>query len=226
MLEECRKSLNFLHISIDDGHDNLDLLRDLDKFRGEDAHLAVQIVVTRESLPTLPDKIKAVHDAAVTAVVMPAAHVEGTDNHYPDPALFGAAVRRLKKKYRGAILTSDRFLRAMNEPKNNGNGYGCTTSSIIIDSDGMLYYPCYVLGEKPVSLLERPLVDYLESPPGVAARETARKCGRKCGWYQYFATPSCTSLATMKDFLGMYAGFVMRSRWHRHKRANGKQSTV
>jgi len=100
---------------------------------------------------------------------------------YPDPYEFGSLVSSLRKKYPHTIITASYFLYSISKPN------GCATSSIIIDPDGTVYYPCRTLKEKPFSLLETPLMEYLMSDDAKRRRQMMRSCKRLCGWYQYFA---------------------------------------
>src|SRR5437899_5767786 len=66
--------------------------------------------------------------------------------------------------------------------------HGCDTSSIIVDADGFLWYPCRVLEEKTINLIDSDLMTYLESPDGHERRVRMAACDIQCAWYQYYAT--------------------------------------
>lgn len=100
-METYGKYIDFLHVSIDEGHRNLDMLEKLETFNSWGPVLCVQIVVTRRDLDSLEYEVKRCFEAGAKAV--------------------------------------------------------------IIDSDGGLFYPCRVLADKRVNLLETPLMDYLNS---------------------------------------------------------------
>ena len=182
-LAEYGKHIDFLHISIDEGHRNLEMFDELEAYKVWGPEVSVQTVVTAQTLPELNRKVERCHQAGVTIVVMPAVELDGGD-HYPDPAALRKSVLKLKELYPGTILTPDGFLKAINRR------HGCSTASIIIRSDGALYYPCRVLETSVGNLVESDLLDLLRSEDGEEARKVMAKCGRRCGWYQYFAIRS------------------------------------
>ncbi|UCF08255.1 MAG: radical SAM protein [Thermoplasmata archaeon] len=185
-MEEYGRYIDFLHISIDEAHGNLDMLERLEEFQ-RFAPVCVQTVVTREDLQALEDKVRQVYKAQARTVIMPAVHLAKTDNFYPDPEDFRREINRLKKKYKNTITTPYGFLDRINMP------HGCSTSSIIIDCDGKLFYPCRVLQQKVCDLTKVPLMDYLNSQSAAELRSQMAACKQRCGWYQYFATNSFTS---------------------------------
>src|SRR3989442_174838 len=65
--------------------------------------------------------------------------------------------------------------------------HGCDTSSVIVDADGFLWYPCRVLEEKTINLIDSDLMTYLESPDGHERRLRMAACDIQCAWYQYYA---------------------------------------
>jgi MoaA/NifB/PqqE/SkfB family radical SAM enzyme len=180
-IAEYVKYLDFLHISIDEGHENLYLLDRLDTFRSFGIGLAIQIVVTVETLPFLEEKIRRIADAGARAVLMPAAQEEGLDCQLPDPIEFGSTVRSLKAAYPGCIVTPDGFLEKI------GLEHGCSAASIIIDCDGRLYYPCSVMDQKTIDLTRDSLMEFVVSTDAQELRARMHQCRRRCCWYQYFA---------------------------------------
>jgi MoaA/NifB/PqqE/SkfB family radical SAM enzyme len=186
-MKDYGKHIDFLHISIDEGHENLDYFDRLNDFQKFGPPICVQIVVTKYTLSALEEKVKKVYEVGARTVVMPATHLSNTDNVYPDPKKFAMELRRLKKKYKNTITTSYGFLKNINKLN------GCSTSSIIIDSDGGLYYPCRMLGDKPYNLTTGDLLTYLRSEDAKSHRAKMKFCRNKCGWYQYFATDSFVS---------------------------------
>lgn len=183
MAELC-KYIDFLHISIDEGHNNMELFDRLEDFKSWGAPICIQTVVTRDSLATLEDKVKKVHAAGVRTVIMPAVHMSDTDDFYPEPAIFAETVSGLKKKYPNTIITTDGFLRNIAKPN------GCSTSSIIVDSDGVLFYPCHISENRAIDLTKVSLNEFLGSKEAGALRAKMAACPKRCGWYQYFATDS------------------------------------
>jgi MoaA/NifB/PqqE/SkfB family radical SAM enzyme len=185
-MDEYGRYIDYLHISIDEAHDNLDMLERISEFQ-KYAPVCVQTVVTRDDMPVLEDKVRKVYNAGARTVIMPAVHLEKTDNFYPDPGDFRAEIARLKKKYKNTITTPQGFLDRINMP------HGCSTSSIIIDCDGKIFYPCRILEQKTCDLTTDSLMDYLQSDEARELRAKMATCQRQCGWYQYYATNSFTS---------------------------------
>ncbi len=185
-MDEYGKYIDYLHISIDEAHNNLDMLERISEFRRY-APICVQTVVTRDDMGALEDKVRQVYKAGARTVIMPAVHLEKTDNFYPDPSDFKAEISRLKKKYKNTITTPIGFLDRINRP------HGCSTSSIIIECDGKIFYPCRIMQKKVCDLTKESLMEYLQSEEARELRAKMANCHRQCGWYQYFATSSFTS---------------------------------
>lgn len=186
-MEEYGKYIDYLHISIDEAHDNLDMLERIGEFQ-KYAPVCVQTVVTHEDLPVLEDKVKMVYKANARTVIMPAVHLAKTENYYPDTLDFKKEITRLKKTYKNTITTPLGYLDRINE------AHGCSASSIIIDCDGVIFYPCRILQRKTCDLTKEPLMDYLRSEKAKKLRIQMSRCSKRCGWYQYFATNSFTSV--------------------------------
>jgi len=185
-LAEYGQHIDFLHISIDEGHRNLEMFDELEAYKVWGPEVSVQTVVTSQTMPELEWKVERCHRAGVTIVVMPAVELDGGD-HYPDPTALRESVLRLKKLYPGTILTPDGFLEAINRP------HGCSAASVIIRSDGALYYPCRVLETSIGNLVESDLHELVTSGEGREARKVMAECDRRCGWYQYFSIRSYTN---------------------------------
>ncbi len=184
LVNACLQYLDFLHISIDEGHNNLHLLDRLPALKKRMPGLGVQVVVRSQDMPRLEVKVRAIHRAGAKAVIMPAVCLDGRPNAYPDPAVFRSEVQRLAGIYPGTIVTTSKYLAAINRP------HGCDTASIIVDADATLYYPCRTLKIPAANLLARNLMEFLGSPRAAALRAAGRRCTRNCGWYQYFAASS------------------------------------
>ncbi len=181
-MEEYGKYIDYLHISIDEGHDNLEFFDRLEEFQSYGPEICVQIVVTKDTISSLKEKVKRIHDANARTVVMPACHLDGTDNFYPEPLKFKEEILRLKKIYKNTITTPNGFLDNINKT------HGCSTSSIIIDSDGGLFYPCRTVGKRYYNFTKGSFMDFLKTEKAKQARVEMKNCNRSCGWYQYFAT--------------------------------------
>ncbi len=197
-MDEYGKYIDYLHISIDEGHDNLPFFDRLEDWQQFGPEICVQIVVTKQTIDALEEKIKRVYDVNARTVVMPACHLDGTDDFYPDPQQFRNEIIRLKKKYKNTITTPKGFLDNINKT------HGCSTSSIIIDSDGGLFYPCRTIGERLYNFTDGSFMEFLQSPQAAQARQTMKTCDRQCGWYQYFATDVFASPSTILSSVSPY----------------------
>ena len=197
-MEEYCKYIDYLHISIDEGHNNLEFFERLDEFNSYGSDICIQIVVTSDTLDVLEDKIKKIYQAGIRTVVMPATHLKGTEDYYPDPHLFREKILKLKKTYKNTITTPRVFL------NNITNTHGCSPSSIIIDSDGGLFYPCRTIGKRLYNFTKGSFLEFLQSPEAVGARNEMKKCLRSCGWYQYFATDAFSSPMTLISSFSPY----------------------
>jgi hypothetical protein len=144
----------------------------------------VQIVVTKNDIGALEQKIKRCHDAGVKAVVMCAVHLKNTKDHLPDLWQMSRVGLEMKKKYPGVIISPDGYFNRITWD------HGCDTSSIIVDADGFLWYPCRVLEEKTINLIDSDLMTYIESPDAHERRQRMAACDIQCAWYQYYATQS------------------------------------
>jgi MoaA/NifB/PqqE/SkfB family radical SAM enzyme len=197
-MEEYGKHIDFLHISIDEGHDNLEFFDRLEEFQSYGPEICIQTVVTKDTMSNLEKKVKRIYEVNARTVVMPACHLDGTDDFYPEPKQFEKEIIRLKKTYKNTITTPSGFLDNINKP------HGCSTSSIIIDSDGGLFYPCRTVGQRLFDLTKGSLMDFLRSKEAKKARQWMKDCDRCCGWYQYFATDVFASPRSIMSSLSPY----------------------
>jgi MoaA/NifB/PqqE/SkfB family radical SAM enzyme len=197
-MEEYGKNIDYLHISIDEGHDNLEFFERLEEFQSYGPEICIQIVVTKDTMDAIEEKVKRVYEIDARTVIMPACHLEGTDDYYPDSGKFREEIIRLKKKYRNTITTPKGFLDNINKP------HGCSTSSVIIDSDGGLFYPCRTVGKRLYNFTEGSVMDFVKSNEAKKARQDMKKCTRRCGWYQYFATDVFASPSSFISSLSPY----------------------
>lgn len=181
-MTEYAKHIDYLHISIDEAHENLDYFDRLQDFQNYGVELCIQTVVTKETINQIEEKIKKVHKSGARIVLMPATHLEGTDDYYPNPVQFKEKLVSMKKKYPNTIITPEKFLDNINKP------HGCSASSIIIDSDGELFYPCRTVGKRLYNFTTGSFMNFLQTPQAQQARNDMKQCNKCCGWYQYFAT--------------------------------------
>ena len=197
-MKDYGKHIDYLHISIDEGHGNLSFFDRLEEFQSYGPEICIQIVVTKDTLPTLEEKVKQVYEVSARTVIMPACHLDGTDDFYPNPKRFQAEILRLKQKYPNTITTPKGFLENINKP------HGCSTSSIIIDSDGGLFYPCRTVGKHLFNFTEDSFMKFLLTSEAKQARTTMKQCNRSCGWYQYFATDVFASPLSLFSSISPY----------------------
>jgi len=183
-MAEYGKYIDFLHVSIDEGHKNLDMFDELEEYTKWGSIVTVQIVVTKNDVEALEWKIKRCDDAGVKAVVMCAVHLKNTKDHLPDLTTMSRRGLELRKKYPGVIISpAGYFERILWD-------HGCDASSIIVDADGALWYPCRVLEEKTINLIHDDLMTYLRTPDAAERRHKMATCDVQCAWYQYYATQS------------------------------------
>ena len=111
-IEEYARLIDFLHVSIDEGHDNLGLFDMLPKLAGLPTRLSVQTVVTADTIDKLEGKVRRCHEVGAGIVVIPATHMDKTENFFPDIDRFEATVRVLKKRYPATIHTPIKYFDA------------------------------------------------------------------------------------------------------------------
>ncbi len=194
-IADYARLIDFLHVSIDEGHGNLELFNDLPRLAALPAKLSVQTVVTAQTIDNLEDKVRRCREVGAGIVVIPAAHMDRTDDFFPDIDRLEAVVRRLKKRYPAAIHTPLGYFRAFRRGK-------CSSASIIIAPDGRLYYPCHIRGIKGPDLRSVDLTSWLVSGEARRLRLEMERCTRNCGWYQYYSIDSYTSVFSVMEALG------------------------
>ena len=200
-MEEYGKNIDYLHISIDEGHDNLEFFERLEEFQRYGPEICIQIVVTKDTMGAIEEKVKRVHESGARTVIMPACHLEGTDDYYPDPGNFRDEIIKLKKKYKNTITTPKGFLDNINKM------HGCSSSSVIIDSDGGLFYPCRTVGKRLYNFTEGSVMNFVKSDKAKKARQDMKNCTRRCGWYQYFATDV---FASPSSFISSFSPYLFK----------------
>ncbi|MFO7809804.1 MAG: radical SAM protein [Candidatus Delongbacteria bacterium] len=194
-----QKYIDFLHISIDEGHGNLflfDQLKEINKF---DMIVCVQTVVAREDQDKLEEKVSKCYSSQCKILVMPAVTLDGTEDCFPDFEKLELQIKKLKKKYPETIITPNSYFSAVKKKKG-----GCSPSSIIIDADGALFYPCRTLKNKTVRLQEYDLMKYINTKQARELRKKMSNCSKQCGWYQYFATSRFSGLNDLFDATAPY----------------------
>jgi MoaA/NifB/PqqE/SkfB family radical SAM enzyme len=194
-LGDYARYIDFLHISIDEGHSNLALFDQLPRFCSLPFQVSVQTVVTKDTIGSLGDKVRACYEAGANIVVIPATHMDRTDDSFPDIDALESALRALRERYPNTIHTPAGYFDAFRKGR-------CSSATVIIAPDGRLYYPCHILGSKGPDLRTADLMEWLPSREAAEARGRMRECKRNCGWYQYYSIHSYTSVASVMETLG------------------------
>jgi MoaA/NifB/PqqE/SkfB family radical SAM enzyme len=193
-LERYAQYIDFLHVSIDEGHDNMALFDDLPGFSKLPLHVSVQTVVTSETLKDLEWKVKKCYESKSNIVIIPAAHMDKTENYFPDIDNMESTLIEFRKKYPNTIHTPQGYFKAYRNRK-------CSTGSVIIAPDGRLYYPCHILDEKGPDLRTVDLMEWLRTDEAAIRRIMMKNCVRNCGWYQYYSIDSYTSFSSVWEAL-------------------------
>jgi MoaA/NifB/PqqE/SkfB family radical SAM enzyme len=199
-MEKYCQNIDFLHVSIDEGHNNLemfDLLPQLSKFKSE---LSVQIVVTQDALQNLEEKVQKCFDIKANCVIIPAAEMDGAKKKsFPNIDEFERKIRELKQKYPATIHTPLGFFKAYKNAK-------CSSASVIIAPNGKLFYPCNIIGDFGCDLTETNINEWLVSNEAKVARAKMKNCEINCGWYQYYSIDSYLSFSTIREALSPVFG--------------------
>jgi len=201
--DEYTKYIDFLHVSIDEGHNNLFLLDQLNEITRFNSVVTVQTVVAEGQIGALHEKVQKCKSSGAKILVMPAVVLDGAKDLFPEWTDFKNEVLRLKKEFPDTVTTPRKYFRNYEKGK-------CSSGSIIIDCDGSLYYPCRTLNQKPVNMQDIRLNDYLMSEEAVELRKQMPLCERNCGWYQYFAIDVFTSPIDLYDGIRPYLNALFR----------------
>jgi MoaA/NifB/PqqE/SkfB family radical SAM enzyme len=195
-LEDYGRYIDFFHISIDEGHNNLGLYDALPRLVERlESQVSVQVVVTRDTTGALEAKVKRCHEAGANIVIIPATHMDNTGDFFPDIAELERAIAALRKKYPLTIHTPQGYFSAFRRAR-------CSSASVIIAPDGRLYYPCHIRGTKGPNLAETDLSAWLVTREAKILRAAMTACTRNCGWYQYYAIGSYVSFFSALRTLG------------------------
>jgi len=180
--------IDFLQISIDEGHKNLmvfDVLKEVNQYN---MNVCVQTVVRTQDVLKMEEKTEYCAAAGCKILFMPAVTLSNNKNQFPELEKFKEELNLVRKRIPNVIVTSDTYFDRLKKDKG-----GCSPNSIVIDYDGSIYYPCRPLEKKTVKLQNIDLMKYLNSSGAVHARKIMQSCGKNCGWYQYFATAGLAS---------------------------------
>jgi MoaA/NifB/PqqE/SkfB family radical SAM enzyme len=193
-LDEYAKYIDFLHVSIDEGHDNLSLFGLLPHLSALPLQVSVQTVVTKDTIAALDEKVRRCFETGANIVVIPAAHMDKTDDSFPDIDALERKLLDLRDRYPATIHTPKGYFEAFRKRR-------CSPATVIIAPDGRLYYPCHILNSKGPDLRTVDFNGWLTTPEAALARKTMRTCDRNCGWYQYYAINSYMSLSSVREAL-------------------------
>jgi len=197
-LAEYAKYIDFLHVSIDEGHSNLELFQLLPQLQHLPTQVSVQTVVTASTVDALAEKVRICYENKANIVIIPATHMDGTDDYFPDISAVEKKVNSLRRCYPDTIHTPRGYFNAYRKRR-------CSPASVVIAPDGYLYYPCHIQGTKGPSLVTEDLNRWLQSDEARVYRHNMKTCTRNCGWYQYYAVASYTdpvsSWETLKPML-------------------------
>jgi MoaA/NifB/PqqE/SkfB family radical SAM enzyme len=194
-LEDYGKCIDFFHISIDEGHNNLALFDALPELVERlSSQVSVQVVVTGQTVGSLEEKVRRAHEAGANIVVIPATHMDNTDDFSPDMATLEKVLASLRARYPFTIHTPQGYFRAFREGR-------CSSASIVIAPDGRVYYPCHIQATKGPSLVTTDLSSWLLSRDAGVLRGHMKSCTRNCGWYQYYSIDSYTSIGSVLEAL-------------------------
>ncbi|MDR0305755.1 MAG: radical SAM protein [Chitinispirillales bacterium] len=193
-LDRYAKYIDFLHVSIDEGHNNLELFDSLKELSSLPLALSVQTVVTSDTIDALDEKVKRCYETDANIVIIPAAKMDNAQDCFPDMNRLERKIKGLRKIYPNTIHTPSGFFNAFRTGR-------CSSASVIVAPDGRLYYPCHISGQKGPDLRVTDLSEWLTTKEAAAARQEMRRCKRNCGWYQYYAVNSYTSVSSVVDAL-------------------------
>lgn len=186
-MERYAQYIDFLHISIDEGHDNLEMFDLLPEIVKLPTQVSVQVVVTKDTVSSLKEKARKCHDAGANIVIIPASPMEGADHCFPEIDFLEQQVNSLRKKYPHTIHTPGGYFRAYRKG-------ACSSASVIIAPDGRLFYPCHIRQTKGPDLRKTDLTKWLNTKEALHYRQEMKNCSINCGWYQFYSIDSYISL--------------------------------
>lgn len=180
-IDDYCRFIDFLHVSIDEGHDNLSMFKlVLPELTKMHPHVSVQSVVTKESINALSEKVELCYKNKAAIVIIPASPMEGARHSFPDISVLENRINSLRRQFPNTIHTPAGYFKAYKQQK-------CSSASIIIGPDGYLFYPCHILEEKGPNLISTDLMSWLGSKEAADMRLKMKHCSRNCGWYQYYS---------------------------------------
>jgi MoaA/NifB/PqqE/SkfB family radical SAM enzyme len=185
-LADYARFIDFLHVSIDEGHDNCSLFDDLPRLCALPLQVSVQTVVTADTVDRLDEKVRRCRECGANIVVIPAARMDNARDEFPDIDALERKLRELRIRYPDTIHTPAGYFNAYRKKR-------CSSATVIIAPTGRLYYPCHILGRTGPDLRTTDLMEWLTSREAAIGRKLMHACKRNCGWYQYYSIHSYTS---------------------------------
>ena len=192
-LERLAEYLDYLHISIDEYHNNMHLYDQLGKFRAAGLKVNIQVVVTRRTLGRLEEKVRRAREHRFKLLAMPAIDYPGNIRLSPDPAEYKREMERLKKLYPETLNNSFNYIELWEK------GYTCRSMAVQVEPNGDLIYPCDFKGGVLGNLVDTPLNALLASRKAKNLREVCHT-GKPCGQYLHMQTSAMASLQGLIDY--------------------------
>jgi len=192
-LDKLAEYLDYLHISIDEYHNNMYLYNRLGDFRAAGLKVNIQVVVTRRTLSRLEEKVRKAREHRFKLLAMPAIDYHGNIQLSPDPLEYKREMERLKSLYPETLNNSFDYIELWEK------GYSCKSMAIQVEPNGDLVYPCDLKGKVLGNLTNTPLSSLLSSPKAMKLRTVCRS-GKPCGQYLHMQTSAMASLQGLIDY--------------------------
>ncbi len=192
-LDKLAEYLDYLHISIDEYHNNMYLYGQLARFREAGLKVNVQVVVTRKTLTKLEDKIKKAREQRFKLLAMPAIDYPGNVKLSPNPSEYRTEMERLKALYPDTLNNSVDYIDLWEK------GYECKSLAVQVEPNGDLVYPCDFKGGVLGSLVDNGLTALISS---AKAKQMKLVChsGRPCGQYLHMQTSAMASYRGLLNY--------------------------
>lgn len=192
-LEKLAEYLDYLHISIDEYHNNMYLYDRLGEFRKAGLKVNIQVVVTRRTLSRLEQKVKKAREHRFKLLAMPAIDYPGNIRLSPDPHEYKREMERLKKLYPETLNNSFDYIELWER------GYTCKSMAIQVEPNGDVIYPCDFKGKVLGNLVNTPLGSLLSSKRAKTLRALCN-LGKPCGQYLHMQTSAMASFQGLVDY--------------------------
>ena len=199
--EEYAKYLDFLELSIDEGHQNVHLFDRLGYFKDLGIKTTIQTVVTRYDLDKIDEKVEKASKFDHKILIMPAFAFQGTEDLTPDLFKLREILLRLKEEYGNVLTTSQAYIDSFDKP------YACRTLSVMVEPNGDIIYPCMEIGTRLGNLLESDLCKLMRSGEAKEARQKMLKCKKHCLIYCHAETSHLMSLKNLIPYAGNMVWF-------------------